>query len=472
MSAERKGVGALFIAYVVLFVVIGAVVGVVFFGGNNAPVVDLRALQNPGAATPARQAATVAVTTPLPQASGPAGAAAPASAPPAQPTNVLQMPPPPEPVPVESEGQTAAADSATASTPPVPVPVDPTPPSAPAADPAPPLPTTSLLPPDPPASALPQRTSLYPAPPPEKPPAPAAPAAAAPAGPPSAVVVPGRPMPPALIEQGPHGPLPRVASDGRLAWVFNNTPFDHATSVPRLSVIVAGLGINAQVTEDAIVRLPPQVTLAFVPYAENLARWVARAREYGHEVLISLPMEGGEGSERRLGPRVLTAQASEAENLDRLRWVLSRAQGYVGIVTWEGDKLLNAGQQSIPVLKEIATRGLMVVDSRQGRSNLIPQSSAEIGLPFARSRGFLDAEAGLPALDANLVKFETLGQRAGFALAMAMAQPDTIARLAEWSASVTGRGFVLAPVTGVTECREICQQRVARHAEAMANVRR
>ncbi len=433
--AARKGVGAMLIAYVILFLLIAAVLGVVLLGRDkNEAVVSLSA--------PAIAAVRPTATAPAPP---PVAAAKP-------------------------DGQQAP----TLALPPVTPPTAPTPPAAaqPAAEPpkaAEPPPASAAPPPPPPAPNTAVLPSLYPPPPPEKPKPPAKTAAAVTDAP---AAVQGRALTPAALQEpGPYGPLPRIAPDGRLPWIINNSKFDHGTRKPRLGIVLTGLGLNPQTTEDAIVRLPPEITLAFVPYAENLPRWIQLAREFGHEVLISLPMESDSAADAGLGPRVISSQASAQENLDRLRWILSRSPGYVGVVTWEGEKFLASGQQAVPVLQELALRGLLVVDSRQAKSNIVQQQADLLGLPFAKSRGFLDSEQGVAALDRNLQQLEAIAQRAGFGLAMAVAFPDTVKRLVDWSKTVGQRGFVLAPITGVSECKELCQQKVARHAAAISTAR-
>ncbi len=430
MTMARKGAGALLIAYVILFALIAATLGVVLLGRDRSEtVVSLRPANAAVTASPA--ASRPAETTP----GSATRAIPPAAAPPPKAVEPAARPAPPTEPPAATS--TAAV--------PAPAPDKPVP-----------------------APEPPPRATLYPPPPPEKP-APPSPAADKPA---TSVAAAGGPTPTALLEEGPYGPLPRIGPDGRLPWILNNSRFDHGTRKPRIGLIVTGLGLSPQVTEDAIVQLPAEITLAFVPYAPELQRWIALARQFGHEVLISLPLEGGTDADQGLGPRMLSTQASSSENLDRLRWVLSRANGYVGVVTWEGEKLLGNGQQIIPVLQEIAGRGLMVVDSRQARSNVVQQQADTLGLPFAKSRGFLDSEPGVAALDRNLQQLESLTQRAGFGVAMAVAFPDNLRRLVDWSRTVAQRGFVLAPITGVTECKDLCQQRVARHGAAVSKAGR
>ena len=454
MTPARKGVGAMLIAYVILFALIGATLGVVLLGGDRSQaVISLRPAPTPAPA--AKSDAKPATTAPAAAATSTATPQAPVkTAEPAPLKLPAAAPPPPAPAQAQPKPDGATPTAAAAATEP-----NPSEPEKPA---------------EAPQTAAMTRASLYPPPPPEKP-DPTKVAAGAPEKSASQVAAasPGKALiPSAMLEPGPHGPLPRIAPDGRLPWIVNNGRFDHGTRKPRIGIVLAGLGLNPQVTEDAIVQLPPEITLAFVPYAPDLQRWVELARQFGHEVLLSLPLESGSAADPGLGPRMLSTQASSAENLDRLRWVLSRTSGYVGVLTWEGEKLMGSGQQIVPVLQEIASRGLMIVDSRQARSNVVQQQADALGLPFAKSRGFLDAEAGVAALDRNLQQLESLSQRAGFGVAMAVAFPDNVKRLVDWSRTVGQRGFALAPITGVSECKDLCQRRVARHGEAVSDAGR
>src|SRR5690606_15597580 len=93
-----------------------------------------------------------------------------------------------------------------------------------------------------------------------------------------------------LSQPGPDGPLPSIASDGRVPAQAYARPF-RANGRPRVALIVGGLGLNAVTTRAAIERLPAEVTLSFVPYAEGLQAWIDMARAHGHEVMLEMPME-------------------------------------------------------------------------------------------------------------------------------------------------------------------------------------
>ena len=79
-----------------------------------------------------------------------------------------------------------------------------------------------------------------------------------------------------LSQPGSNGPLPMIAPDGRVPAQAYARPF-RPNGKPRVALIVGGLGLNAVTTRAAIERLPPEVTLSFVPYAENLQSWIDQA---------------------------------------------------------------------------------------------------------------------------------------------------------------------------------------------------
>src|SRR5262249_1901192 len=79
---------------------------------------------------------------------------------------------------------------------------------------------------------------------------------------------------PGLTQQGPNGPLPIIAANGMTPAQAYARPFTPQSNKPLLAVIIGGLGFNAAATTQAINELPPEITLSFVPYANNLQNWI------------------------------------------------------------------------------------------------------------------------------------------------------------------------------------------------------
>jgi hypothetical protein len=132
---------------------------------------------------------------------------------------------------------------------------------------------------------------------------------------------------PALIQMTGRGPLPRIAANGRTPMQAYAVPVADS-SKPRIAIVITGLGISAKATAAALAGLPPQVTLAFVPYASDIQSWVTQARRQGHEVLLEVPMEPFDFSDSDPGPHTLRVGIGEDANTDRLVWALTRFTGY------------------------------------------------------------------------------------------------------------------------------------------------
>ena len=101
-------------------------------------------------------------------------------------------------------------------------------------------------------------------------------------------------------------------------------------------MIVGGLGISASGTADALAKLPASVTFALTPYGADLEKLAERARSEQHEILLQVPMEPFDYPDNDPGPQTLLASLSSEQNLDRLHWLMSRFQGYVGLINYMG----------------------------------------------------------------------------------------------------------------------------------------
>ncbi len=271
------------------------------------------------------------------------------------------------------------------------------------------------------------------------------------------VVVPGSAEPKAggidqrLLEASRHGQIPRVAPDGaRPAEVYaQKSGAAQRPDAPRIALIVGGLGISASTTAEALSKLPGPVTLAFAPYGNDLESNVSRARARGHEVLMQIPMEPFDYPDNDPGPQTLLSSLSGEQNIDRLQWLMSRFQGYVGVMNFMGARFSASEQSIAPVLREIAKRGLIYVDDGASPRSLASQIAGANRTAFAKADIVVDAVPTTAEIDKALVRLETIARERGSAVAYASALPVTVERVARWSKTLAGRGVALVPVTAV-----------------------
>jgi uncharacterized protein len=252
------------------------------------------------------------------------------------------------------------------------------------------------------------------------------------------------------IETSRHGPLPKIAPDGAKPSEIFAQPIKVISGkpdAPRIAIVIGGLGIGATATNDAIRKLPGAVTLSFGPYGGDLERQVARARDGGHEVLLQAPMEPFDYPDNDPGPQTLLTSLDAAQNLDRLQWLMSRFQGYVGIAGVMGARFTASEAALAPVLRETAKRGLIYVDDGTSQRSLASQIAGANNVAFAKADLVIDSVPGPANVDRALTRLESIARERGVAVGMASALPVSIERIAKWAKAAESRGFLLVPIT-------------------------
>jgi polysaccharide deacetylase 2 family uncharacterized protein YibQ len=261
---------------------------------------------------------------------------------------------------------------------------------------------------------------------------------------------------PELLADGPDGPLPVIAPDGRVAWQVYARPFTAPDpKTPRISLVIAGLGLSQPATEAAIQQLPGAVSLAFMPYARGLETWIAKARAAGHEVLLELPMEPFDYPRNDPGPHTLLAAGDPESNLERLDWLLSRFSGYVGVTNFMGGKFTTSEPALRPILGEIKERGLLYLDSRASQNSVAGRIARDLELPRAINNRFIDSEASRVAIDARLFELERIAKSAGVAVGIGFPYPVTIERISHWASGLAAKRMVLAPLSAVANAQAV-----------------
>ena len=245
-----------------------------------------------------------------------------------------------------------------------------------------------------------------------------------------------------LSAPGPSGLLPVIARDGRTPAQAYARPF-HDNGKPRVALVIGGLGLNSAATKSAIERLPPEVTLSFVPYADNLQGWIDLARANGHEVLIEAPMEPIDYPNNDPGPQTLMASAPTAETVKKLDWLLARASGYFGLINYLGGRFIASEPAMATFTGQLKARGLAFVDdgSANGRG---------AGVPRASANAVVDEQLSAEAIDHALLGLEAAALQHGSALGSGFAYPVTVEQVTRWAQGLAARGYQLAPASAVT----------------------
>ena len=260
----------------------------------------------------------------------------------------------------------------------------------------------------------------------------------------------GAQVDPKFLETTPRGLDPKIAADGeRPADAFARpvSALPGRPDAPRIALIVSGLGVSDSATADAIAKLPGAVTLAFMPYGTDITAIVARARQGGHEALLQVPMEPFDYPDNDPGPQTLLTSLEPQQNIDRLYWLMSRFQGYVGLLNAMGSRFTASEQAFTPVLRETAKRGLIFVDDGSNPRSVAGRIAGANNVPFAKPDVVIDSVPAAGDIDRALTRLEAAARERNMAVGISSALPLSIDHIAKWAKGAANRGLLLVPVT-------------------------
>lgn len=268
------------------------------------------------------------------------------------------------------------------------------------------------------------------------------------------IVSPRRTLKPAPIaevsEQGPYGTLPRIGAGNRKPQTVYARPVSMSilsSDMPKVAIVLGGMGLNADLTQKAIKTLPGEVTFAFAPYGDDLQAQVNKARAQGHEILLQLPLEPFGYPAANPGPKTLMALGKAEANLDALAWHMGRFAGYTGITNYMGARFLTEIQALRPVFAEMKKRGLVFLDDGTANRSMASQIGQIVGLPVRNGMKVIDQDPTEQGIEDALTALETEAREKGFAIGTGTGLQVTIDAVDQWSRSLAEKGILLVPVS-------------------------
>ncbi len=275
------------------------------------------------------------------------------------------------------------------------------------------------------------------------------------AAPPVATPVPPAPAPapPVAPSAPPAAPImmPELRSPDMPPWRRFAAAAPHNTEGRKLiAIVIDDMGVDRKRSQRAAA-LPAPLTLSWLPYAIDVGAQAAAARAAGHEILLHAPMQP-EGHEDP-GPHALLTSLSAAEIRRRLEADLTLLPEAVGLNNHMGSQFTRDARAMAPVIGELKRRGLLFLDSRTTGASIAADVARDAALPYAVRDVFLDNEATVAAVQAQLAEVEAIARRRGFAVAIGHPHDATIEALDPWLHSLAARGFVQVPISTIVQYR-------------------
>lgn len=269
-------------------------------------------------------------------------------------------------------------------------------------------------------------------------------------------VVPAAPKPPpldpSLTRNSRFGPIPGPNQAGQTPLGAYRLASPTVNGRRPVAIIVGGLGINGPLTQRAIDELPPTVTLSFAAQAQGLQDWINQARARGHEVLLEIPMEGqlfdatAQGAER-----TLRADLSPDDNRLHLYHLLSRAQGYAGVINYQGETFLRRSDAVSPMLTEIKASGLGLFFDQSFDAVTLGTLARSLDLPFKAGFGVIDPAPSQSVIEARLDTLAETAKTADSPVGVGFVYPQTIDVVKGWAATLSSQGLILVPATATLQ---------------------
>lgn len=257
------------------------------------------------------------------------------------------------------------------------------------------------------------------------------------------------------------------ARGGTPHWLRQAAAPPDADSRPVIAVVLDDLGMNRRATA-ALNKLKAPLTLAFLPYAGDLARQTKSAAAAGHELVLHLPMEP-EGDEWP-GPNALLSTLPAEIFRARLQSNLDRFEGYVGINNHMGSLLTTSRERMAVVMTELRRRDLLFLDSRTSAKSIAADEARRHGIPHAVRDVFIDHVIELEAIEKRLAQVERIAKLNGVAVAIGHPHAPTLQALRRWLPTLERRGFKLVPISTVV-AHKACADRLIDSVAACGSYR-
>lgn len=261
-----------------------------------------------------------------------------------------------------------------------------------------------------------------------------------------------QPGPSPLAAASPPASVPAQALADLPVWRRHAVPVDPSDTRPKIAIVIDDLGVMREHTAHAL-RLPGPLTLAWFPFAPDLAAQAAEGRDRGHETLLHMPMQAYSNSTYETGPNPLRVDLPPAVNTELLQKAIAAVPHSVGLNNHMGSVATRSAALMTIVAQQTQLATMLFLDSV-----VIPHSQGVIcaealGVPTAARDVFIDNTSDPTDIANQLQLTEAMARHQGYAIAIGHPRPNTLAALDTWLPSLAAKGFVLWPISATVALR-------------------
>lgn len=216
-------------------------------------------------------------------------------------------------------------------------------------------------------------------------------------------------------------------------------------------VIITFMVMNAGLDPQSIglmLALPPEVTIAYSPYARPESSFTEHMRAAGHEVWTMLPTMNDRYPNDDPGPLGIIGRMPAEEVTRRTRLAMGAIAGSVGFILPPDEAVSILKGTLAPALDEISGRGLLLLSTHPSRS--IDQITTTKGMDeiIRRADLILDPSPSEPLIRSKLASIIDAAKLKGEYIVLLSARPQSLQLLTQWlKETKLEEPFALAPLS-------------------------
>lgn len=253
-------------------------------------------------------------------------------------------------------------------------------------------------------------------------------------------------------ENTPFGMVPVIRkNDGLTAYKAYKAEFSPAADTRAIvSLVMVDYGLSAAVSEKAIAALPPGVTFALSPYSGAAQKMATAARQGGHEVWLSLPIQHQGYGNDDTGSQSILVNASIDQNKARLLTSLGKATGYAGVIDLDTPAFQDAAADLESIYSMIADRGLAMAQANP-KDTVTGAFAVSRKVPFIQNDVWIDAAPGAEAVAKELDRLKQLALNGNIAVGFFHPYPAVLEAIKNWGAELATEKIEMAPLSAAIE---------------------
>lgn len=168
-----------------------------------------------------------------------------------------------------------------------------------------------------------------------------------------------------VTKQTKAGALPVTGAKGARPFEVYQRAYRPQDGKSMLGIVVTGMGFSAQSLNLALA-MPPEISLSFSPYGNDVTTSIDSVRNGGHEVWFDLPTQSVDYPTRDPGPLGIISTLPAKDREQRLRQSLIATRGAVGAIFPLDDALKNNSTVMHATVKTLNDHGVEAFYSGEG----------------------------------------------------------------------------------------------------------